>query len=134
MKNFAINTVSNLMSAVALVGAVAMFAPAEAKADSGDVVAGLIFGAILADVLDNDRGYDRNIGGRIVDREVGMRVGGYNRHNDVNPFNERHKPGYARGRRTGEVCGTTTNYRRHTVDIIYTDCYGNVVDIVTRRR
>jgi hypothetical protein len=92
------------------------------------ILTGIVGTLILQDIArgnDHQRGH---VGGRVIDRSYE-----YDRHS-VNPYNESHKPGYARGRRTGEVCGTTTNYRRHTVDIIYTDCYGNVVDIVTRRR
>ena len=126
MKKFAINTVSSLMSAVVLVGGLAMI-PAEAKAGDGDLIKGLIFGAIIAEVLDNDRN-DRRYDDRYYDNNSHVRI--------VNPYNERHRPGYTRGYRTGEVCGVTPIRDRNwnSTTVIKTDCFGRVVDIRRERR
>ena len=51
MKQFLIDTASNTLTAVALVGALCIAAPA--KADTRDVVGGLFLGLILTEVLGN---------------------------------------------------------------------------------
>ena len=52
MKKFAINTTSNLLSALVIGGAV-LLAAAPAKAGNNDFVPGLIFGIVIGDILSN---------------------------------------------------------------------------------
>ena len=65
MKNFAINTASNTLTAIALVGAMCMAAPA--KADSSDVVKGLAAIFIIKELVAHNQ---PQVQTEIIDRQV----------------------------------------------------------------
>ena len=165
MKNITknlINITSTTMTAIALVGALALSTPA--KADAGDAVK-VIGVIILMDQLfnnnRNDRRDNRNDNRNYDDRYYnGQQQGGYNGNGQVyddrgvynrtcndnlgcaprdnNRWNEPRKHGYADGRNrngrpNGQVCGKRVEHFQNYSETLHLDCSGNVM-YVTRHQ
>ena len=121
-KTHAINLASSTLSAVALIGAIALV-PAQAKADEG---LKNIFGAIAVIAVINEVYKDR--------------TDSVNRAADVygsqhNPLNEQHRPGYAAGLNNyNKVCGSEVIRHQGYAEVVETNCYGQVLNVKIVRR
>ena len=121
-KTHAINLASSTLSAVALVGAIALV-PAQAKADEG---LKNIFGAIAVIAVINEVYKDR--------------TDSVNRAADVygsqhNPLNEQHRPGYAAGLNNyNKVCGSEVIRHQGYAEVVETNCYGQILNVKIVRR
>ena len=125
MKNFkthAMNITSSTLSAIALVGALAMV-PAQAKADEG---LKNIFGAIAVIAVINEAYKGRtNSVNRVAD------VYG----SQHNPLNERRRPGYAAGLNNyNKVCGSEVIRHQGYSEVIETNCFGQILNVKIVRR
>ena len=121
-KTHAINLASSTLSAVALIGAIALV-PAQAKADEG---LKNIFGAIAVIAVINEVYKDR--------------TDSVNRAADVygsqhNPLNEQHRPGYAAGLNNyNKVCGSEVIRHQGYAEVVETNCYGQILNVKIVRR
>ena len=124
IKRTAINFTSSTLSAVALVGAIALV-PAQAKAND-DFIPGLIFGVILSSAMQNDhhRAEPRR-------HETGPVVV-MPQHN---PRNDRARPGYARGYDNPRlVCAQEVVRGRGHTEVISRNCYGEILSVTRTPR
>lgn len=122
IKQTAINFASSTLSAVALVGALAMV-PAQAKADEG---LKNIFGAIFVAAVVNEVYKDRTDSVNRVADVYGSKH---------NPLNERRRPGYAEGLNDySKVCAYETVRHQEYSEVIATNCYGQVLNVRIVRR
>jgi len=122
IKQTAINFTSSTLSAVALVGALAMV-PAQAKADDGlkNILSAVAVIAVINEVY-KDRTDSVN---RVAD------VYG-SKHN---PLNERRRPGYAAGLNNyNKVCGSEVIRHNGYSEVVETNCYGQVLNVRIVRR
>jgi hypothetical protein len=122
IKQTAINFTSSTLSAVALVGAMAMV-PAQAKADDGlkNILSAVAVIAVINEVY-KDRTDSVN---RVAD------VYG-SKHN---PLNERRRPGYAAGLNDfSKVCGSEVIRHNGYSEVVETNCYGQVLNVRIVRR
>jgi len=122
IKQTAINFTSSTLSAVALVGALAMV-PAQAKADDGlkNILSAVAVIAVINEVY-KDRTDSVN---RVAD------VYG-SKHN---PLNERRRPGYAAGLNNyHKVCGSEVIRHNGYSEVVETNCYGQVLNVRIVRR
>ena len=122
IKQTAINFTSSTLSAVALVGALAMV-PAQAKADDGlkNILSAVAVIAVINEVY-KDRTDSVN---RVAD------VYG-SKHN---PLNERRRPGYAAGLNNyNKVCGSEVIRHNGYSEVVETNCFGQVLNVKIVRR
>jgi len=122
IKQHAINFTSNTLSAVALVGAIALV-PAQAKADDGlkNILSAVVTMAVINEVF-NDRTDKVNR----VENVYGS---------EHNPLNERHRPGYASGANDPRVvCGTKVIRHKNYAEQVKVNCFGQVLSTRIIRR
>tara|TARA_Y100000389_G_scaffold201869_1_gene245628 strand:- start:65 stop:439 length:375 start_codon:yes stop_codon:yes gene_type:complete len=122
IKQHAINFTSNTLSAIALVGAVALI-PAQAKADDGlkNILSAVITMAVINEVF-NDRTDKVNR----VENVYGS---------EHNPLNERRRPGHAAGLNDfSKVCYSEVIRHRDYSEVVETNCYGQVLNVKIVRR
>ena len=122
IKQTAINFTSSTLSAIALIGTVAMI-PAQAKADDGlkNILSAVAVIAVINEVY-KDRTDSVN---RVAD------VYG-SKHN---PLNERRRPGYAAGLNNyNKVCGSEVIRHNGYSEVVETNCYGQVLNVRIVRR
>ena len=121
-KTHAINLASSTLSAVALVGAIALV-PAQAKADEG---LKNIFGAIAVIAVINEVYKDRTDSVNRVADVYGSQH---------NPLNEQHRPGYAAGLNNyNKVCGSEVIRHQGYAEVVETNCYGQILNVKIVRR
>jgi len=121
IKKAAINVTSSTMSAVALVGALAMI-PAQAKANNTESVLIAIGTAIVFNEIYKDR----------TDR-VGRVENVYG--SQHNPLNESRRPGYAAGlNNANKVCYQEVIRHGNYAEVVESNCYGVVLNTRIIRR
>ena len=123
MKQFLINSTSNLMSAAVIAGGLAIApAPAEANDELENMLTAVIVGAIVKEVL--------------YDGERGEGLGAMNPYgSEHNPINERHRPGYAAGANDPRVvCGTKVIRHKNYAEQVKVNCFGQVLSTRIIRR
>jgi hypothetical protein len=121
-KAYAINTASSTLSAVALVGALALV-PAQAKADNG---LKNIFGAVIVGLVVNELYGDRTEKVNQVENVYGTAH---------NPLNESRRPGYAAGLTDyNKVCYSEVIRHQGYSEVVDTNCFGQVLDVKIVRR
>jgi hypothetical protein len=121
VKKTAISFTSSALSAVAIVGAVAMM-PAQAKA--GDVESVLI--ALGTAIVFNEIYKDRTDKVGRVENVYGSQH---------NPLNERQRPGYAAGLNdANKVCYQEVIRHGNYAEVVESNCYGVVVNTKIIRR
>ena len=122
IKQTAINLTSNTLSAVALVGVLAL-APAQAKADEG---LKNIFGAIAVALVVNELYQDRTEKVNQVENVYGTAH---------NPLNESRRPGYSAGLTDyNKVCYSEVIRHQGYSEVVDTNCFGQVLDVKIVRR
>ena len=121
-KTHAINLASSTLSAVALIGAIALV-PAQAKADEG---LKNIFGAIAVIAVINEVYKDRTDKVNRVENVYGS---------EHNPLNETRRPGYAAGLNDyGKVCYSEVIRHQGYSEVVETNGYGQVLNVKIVRR
>jgi hypothetical protein len=122
IKQTAINLTSNTLSAVALVGVLAL-APAQAKADEG---LKNIFGAIAVALVVNELYQDRTEKVNQVENVYGTAH---------NPLNESRRPGYSAGLTDyNKVCYSEVIRHQGYSEVVETNCFGQVLNVKIVRR
>ena len=120
-KAHAINLTSSTLSAVTLVGVLAL-APAQAKAE------GLqnIFSAVLVGLVVNEIYQDRADNVNQIETVYGTLH---------NPLNESRRPGYAAGLTDyNKVCGQDVIRHQGYSEVVETNCFGQVLNVKIVRR
>ena len=120
-KAHAINLTSSTLSAVTLVGVLAL-APAQAKAE------GLqnIFSAVIVGLVVNEIYQDRADNVNQIETVYGT---------SHNPLNESRRPGYAAGLTDyNKVCGQDVIRHQGYSEVVETNCFGQVLNVKIVRR
>jgi|TARA_B110000908_G_scaffold21327_1_gene24056 hypothetical protein len=121
IKQTAINLTSSTLSAIALVGVLAL-APAQAKAE------GLqnIFSAVIVGLVVNELYQDRTDKVNQIETVYGT---------SHNPLNESRRPGYAAGLKDySKVCYSEVIRHQGYSEVVDTNCFGQVLDVKIVRR
>jgi hypothetical protein len=118
MKNFLINSTSNLFNAGLVAGAILLFASSPAQA-WGDREQGILTGVIGTLIFQEiTRPQEPVVINRTHTRAMP----------DHNPLNDRRRGSYTRGYDNPSlVCGQQVNRTSRYVEVIHTNCYGEIL-------